>query len=43
LQHSEQQALEPLTLRGQAKADAQWSLYCLVHSVEKLVNHGYAQ
>ena len=35
--------LNRFTLRGKAKVDAQWSLYCLVHNIEKLANHGYAQ
>lgn len=35
--------LHRFTLRGQAKVDAQWKLYCLVHNIEKLANHGYAR
>ncbi|RJG05061.1 IS1182 family transposase [Noviherbaspirillum cavernae] len=35
--------LHRFTLRGKAKVDGQWKLYCLVHNVEKLANHGYAQ
>lgn len=31
------------TLRGQEKVDGQWKLFCLVHNVEKLAHHGYAQ
>ena len=31
------------TLRGQNKVDAQWKLCCLVHNIEKLAHHGYAQ
>ena len=31
------------TLRGQKKLNAQWKLYCLVHNIEKLAHHGYAQ
>jgi hypothetical protein len=23
--------------------DTQWKLYCLVHNIEKLAHHGYAQ
>ncbi len=34
--------LDRFTLRGRAKVDAQWKLYCLVHNIEKLVNAGYA-
>lgn len=30
------------TLRGRAKVDAQWKLFCLVHNIEKLAHHGYA-
>jgi transposase len=31
------------TLRGQMKVEAQWKLFCLVHNIEKLAHHGYAQ
>lgn len=34
--------LDRFTLRGQAKVDTQWKLYCLVHNIEKLVHHGFA-
>jgi hypothetical protein len=34
--------LDRFTLRGRAKVDAQWKLYCLVHNIEKLANAGYA-
>ena len=30
------------TLRGRAKVDTQWKLYCRVHNIEKLANNGYA-
>ena len=30
--------MNKLTLRGQAKVNAQWQLYCLVHNIEKLQN-----
>jgi transposase len=30
------------TLRGRAKVDAQWKLFCLVHNIEKLAHAGYA-
>lgn len=33
--------LDRFTLRGQAKVNTQWHLYCLVHNIEKLVHHGY--
>ena len=35
--------LNRFTLRGRKKVDAQWKLYCLVHNIEKLAHHGYAQ
>lgn len=35
--------LHRFTLRGRAKVDGQWKLYCLVHNIEKLAHHGYAQ
>jgi transposase len=41
LRHNKQ--LNRFTLRGQNKVDAQWKLYCLVHNIEKLAHHGYAQ
>ena len=41
LRHNKQ--LNRFTLRRQNKVDAQWKLYCPVHSIEKLAHHGYAQ
>ncbi|WP_294249198.1 transposase [Propionivibrio sp.] len=35
--------LDRFTLRGQTKVDTQWKLFCLVHNIEKLAHHGYAQ
>ncbi len=35
--------LDRFTLRGRVKVNAQWQLYCLVHNIEKLAHHGYAQ
>ena len=35
--------LDRFTLRGRQKVDTQWKLYCLVHNIEKLAHHGYAQ
>jgi Transposase DDE domain len=35
--------LNRFTLRGRAKVDAQWKLYCLVHNIEKLAHNGYAR
>lgn len=34
--------LTRFTLRGRAKVDGQWKLYCLMHNIEKLAHHGYA-
>jgi transposase len=34
--------LDRFTLRGQAKVNTQWHLFCLVHNIEKLAHHGYA-
>lgn len=34
--------LDRFALRGRAKVDTQWRLYCLVHNIEKLANNGYA-
>ena len=41
IRHNKQ--LNRFTLRGKKKVDAQWKLYCLVHNIEKLAHHGYAQ
>ena len=35
--------LHRFTLRGKTKVDGQWKLYCMVHNIEKLANHGYAR
>ena len=35
--------LNRFTLRGQAKVDGQWKLFALVHNIEKLAHHSYAQ
>ena len=34
--------LDRFTLRGRAKVDGQWTLFCLVQNIEKLAHHGYA-
>lgn len=34
--------LDRFTLRGRAKVEGQWHLYCLVHNIEKLAHAGYA-
>lgn len=35
--------LNRFTLRSRIKVDVQWKLFCLVHNIEKLAHHGYAQ
>ena len=35
--------LARFTLRGRPKVNGQWTLYCLVHNIEKLAHHGYAK
>jgi len=35
--------LDRFTLRGLTKVDGQWKLYCLVHNIEKLAQHGYGE
>ncbi|MEO6022036.1 MAG: IS1182 family transposase [Burkholderiales bacterium] len=35
--------LHRFTLRGKAKVDGQGKLYCMMHNIEKLAHHGYAQ
>ncbi len=35
--------LDRFTLRGREKVDGRWKLYCLMHNIEKLAHHGYAQ
>ena len=35
--------LARLNLRGREKVITQWHLYRMVHNIEKLANHGYAQ
>ena len=34
--------LDRFTLRGRAKVEGQWRLFCLVHNIEKLAHAGYA-
>lgn len=34
--------LRRFTLRGRAKVDGQWKLFCLVHNIEKLARLRYA-
>ena len=41
LRHNKQ--LNRFTLRTQPKVNAQWTLYCLVHNIEKLARNGFAQ
>ena len=35
--------LDRFTLRSRRKVEGQWKLFCLVHNIEKLAHHGYAQ
>ncbi len=41
LRHNKQR--NRFTLRAQAEEDGQWKLFALVHTIEKLAHHGYAQ
>lgn len=34
--------LDRFTLCGRSKVDGQWKPYCMVHNIEKLGHHGYA-
>jgi len=34
--------LDRFTLRGKAKVNIQWLLYCMVHNMEKILNYGFA-
>jgi hypothetical protein len=34
--------LDRFTLRSREKVNGQWTLYCLVHNIEKLAHAGYA-
>lgn len=38
--HTQQRGLRRFTLRGQAKVDTQWKLFCIVHNVAKLQIYG---
>ena len=35
--------LDRFTLRTRPKVNTQWSLYCMVHNIEKLAHHGYGR
>lgn len=35
-----QKRLNRFSLRGKAKVDSQWKLYCMVHNIEKIANYG---
>jgi hypothetical protein len=37
-----QKRLDHFTLRGQAKVNIQWLLYCIVHNLAKITNFGPA-
>ena len=40
---SSNKQLNRFTLRTQPKVNTQWTLYCLVHNIEKLANSGFAR
>jgi hypothetical protein len=33
--------LDRFTLRGKAKVNIQWLLYCMIHNIEKITNYGF--
>lgn len=35
-----QKRLNRFTLRGKGKVNVQWQLFCIIHNIEKIVNHG---
>jgi len=35
-----QKGLDRFTLRGRAKVNVQWKLYCMVHNLEKVAGKG---
>jgi transposase len=37
-----QKGLDRFTLRGKGKINIQWTLYCMVHNIEKIANYGKA-
>ena len=37
-----QKGLDRFTLRGRGKINIQWTLYCMVHNIEKIANYGKA-
>ena len=36
-----QKGLDRFTLRGCAKVNIQWKLYCMVHNIEKIAGYGW--
>jgi hypothetical protein len=40
-QRPNNKGLDCFTMRGWAKVDGQWKLYCQVHNIEKLAHYGY--
>jgi hypothetical protein len=32
--------LKRFSLRGRAKVQGQWQLFCIIHNIEKLANYG---
>ncbi len=37
---SSNKGLKRFSLRGKAKVQGQWQLFCMIHNIEKLVNYG---
>jgi len=37
-----QKRMDRFTLRGRAKTNSQWMLYCMVHNIEKILHYGLA-
>ncbi len=35
-----QKQMDRFTLRGRQKVNVQWTLFCLVHNIEKILNYG---
>jgi Transposase DDE domain len=35
-----QKGLDRFTLRGQKKVNIQWTLYCMMHNIEKIGKYG---
>jgi len=35
-----QKRLDRFTVRGKPKINVQWTLFCMIHNIEKIVNYG---